>query len=195
MDILAVDVVLLPPPDITDRIVSLTKHLPAAANRLNTTVCLPHISLNMGLLKSSDLAKVKGLLSPFAEQAKELFITLTKVESFTVSGNKQFSELRVDLTPQLKQLHTGIIKTFETILTREGVKIDMFASPPSVAADSTYWVTHYLENSSFDRFNPHITLGEGTIDDITEPIKFSGCQLVLCHLGTYCTCRKILVVG
>jgi len=62
---------------------------------------------------------------------------------------------------------------------------------------STYWIKNYPKESSFENFFPHITIGigevEGEISGIKFPIKFNASKLALCHLGNYCTFRKIFL--
>ena len=132
---IAVDIALLPPTGVIQKIISITSNLPKADTRLNDTDCLPHITLAMGILD------------------------------------------------------------IDNLLTYDSVHLSNFISPPEVSKRSTYWVQHYAEHhKSPDDFNPHITLGEGVVDKLDGPIKYSDSRLAICHLGTYCTCRKILTV-
>ena len=58
------------------------------------------------------------------------------------------------------------------------------------------WIRNYSKESSLDKFSPHITIGIGEVESETRglayPIKFNTSKLALCHLGNYCTCRKVI---
>lgn len=82
--------------------------------------------------------------------------------------------------------------SFRSLMETGKVTIDMFVSPPEVAEISTYWTRTYYEKRDKEGFDPHITLGAGQIDELATPIDFMATRLVLCQLGTFCTCRKIL---
>jgi hypothetical protein len=72
------------------------------------------------------------------------------------------------------------------------VTAEMVLSPPVANETTLLWIKNYPEKSSFKRFNPHITLGYGHIDNVSYPREFTAPRLALCHLGNHCTCRKIL---
>jgi hypothetical protein len=55
------------------------------------------------------------------------------------------------------------------------------------------WIRDYPENSSFENFFPHITIGYGQMENISSPIEFTASALALCHLGNHCTCRDVLI--
>jgi hypothetical protein len=54
------------------------------------------------------------------------------------------------------------------------------------------WVTTYRVKASFGAFTPHITLGHAAAPPAIEPIVFDASTLAACHLGRFCTCRRIL---
>jgi hypothetical protein len=68
----------------------------------------------------------------------------------------------------------------------------MVYSPPAVNELTLFWINGYFKNSSFENFKPHITTGFGKIDSVVLPIYFNASKLAICHLGNFCTCRKIL---
>ena len=55
------------------------------------------------------------------------------------------------------------------------------------------YIQNFIIDSSYDKFNPHITIGDGIIEKPNYlPLKFKTSILGLYHLGNYCTCRKVL---
>jgi hypothetical protein len=95
-------------------------------------------------------------------------------------------------TEQLTHLHLDVMSSLHPYLTHSDVQTHMFTSPPVVADVSTTWVQHYFDEQGPESFHPHITLGEGKVRQPERPVTFTAARLALCHLGSYCTCRKIL---
>lgn len=192
---LAVDIALLPPSDVTNQIIALTAHLPDNPTRLNTTDCLPHITLAMGLLDEEKLPAATAALRQLNVGIDGIPITIHHTNTYKWQGSplEPFSELVVDVTPKLTQLHTEVMRAFKQLLAYDNVDTSHFFSPPTVATQSIYWVEHYAEqHQSPGDYHAHITLGEGVVNDLEQSIRYTGSRLALCHLGTYCTCRKVL---
>ena len=192
MNFLAVDIVLLPPKDVTDKIISFTSNLPDASTHLNNSDCLPHISLAMGIIEEGNLKEASGILQRVAGQSKSQLIIVEETESYKTPDGKDFSHMLVKPTDELIELHLEIMEAFRPLLSHSNVQTNMFVSPPTVAEVSTHWVKHYYDKSSPKDYHPHITLGEGLAGKLSEPFMFKSNDLALCHLGTYCTCRKLI---
>lgn len=189
---LAVDIVLLPSLSVMKEIISFIEYLPASPIKLNTKDCLPHISLAMGVLKSSDLEKASRLLAGLAASRLPVDLTITEINDFTTGDNHLFSYGIVKTPDTFVKLHLDVMKTFKGLLTQDSVDTSMFFSPPEVAQRSTYWVEHYYDKKGPEDFHPHITLGQGKVKKLSKPLTFSANRIALAHLGTYCSCRKIL---
>jgi hypothetical protein len=54
------------------------------------------------------------------------------------------------------------------------------------------WVREFRRNSSLERFRPHITLGHAARPPAIEPFEFTPTRIAVCHLGRFCTCRRII---
>ena len=54
------------------------------------------------------------------------------------------------------------------------------------------WVKQFRSHATYAHFDPHITLGVGTIATPLAPTNFVATELAVCHLGRLCTCRRIL---
>lgn len=189
---LAVDIVLLPSISAMKKIISFIEYLPASPIKLNTKDCLPHVSLAMGILKSSDLEKASQLLEELVASRAPVDLTIAEINDFTTGDNHLFSYGVVKTPDNLVQLHLDIMETFRGLLTHDLVDTSMFFSPPEVAQRSTYWVEHYYDKKGPEDFHPHITLGQGKVKKLSKPLTFSASRIALAHLGTYCSCRKIL---
>ena len=54
------------------------------------------------------------------------------------------------------------------------------------------WVTGYRTSSSGPSFQPHITLGHAVRPPAIEPFDFEATTVAACHLGRFCSCRRVL---
>ena len=58
---------------------------------------------------------------------------------------------------------------------------------------SKFWIENYRKNHSDpNNYHPHISLKCRKAEYKNFPIKFTASKLAICHLGNYCSCRKIL---
>lgn len=72
-------------------------------------------------------------------------------------------------------------------------KLAMCFSPPTVVEKTLLWINNY-KKSSFENFYPHITLAATSkIENKKLNINFVASKIAICHLGNYCTCRKIII--
>jgi hypothetical protein len=53
------------------------------------------------------------------------------------------------------------------------------------------WLAGYRLKSSLERFTPHITLGHALEPPDVEPFSFEASAIAACHLGRFCTCRRV----
>jgi hypothetical protein len=88
-------------------------------------------------------------------------------------------------------LHEKVMVELATYLSPD-VTADMLYDPAEVGQSTLLWIKNYRAKSGFENFFPHITIGYGETKNLSFPIKFTASPLALCHLGSHCTCRKIL---
>jgi 2'-5' RNA ligase len=190
----AVDVVLLPDEAMTDRAIGINAELVEKFGNeivLNKENCLPHISLAMGCIEEADIAPVGKVLE---EIAKETSLSDLKVVGIRGSGNSKgqtVSVFEVEKTKELQSLHEEVMDKLTRYLSTD-VTEDMVYGDQAVAGSTLLWIKNYRENSSFENFFPHITIGYGQIENQVPPITFASSELALCHLGNHCTCREVL---
>ncbi len=190
---IAADIVLLPPPRVMRQIAGMTAGLPADPTRLNTSDCLPHMTLAMGLLDTTKIVQASELLDDLAARHTPFMIRLTEANSYKTPDDRTFSQLLAETHEELVALHYDILETFRSLMAPgdRTVTSDMFLSPPEVAPISNFWVQRYFTAHPAG-FRPHITLGASELTVLPGAIEFPALRLAICHFGTYCTCRKIL---
>jgi 2'-5' RNA ligase len=191
---IAVDVVLLPSQEMTDKTIEANRGLlKQCANKivLDKDDCLPHISLAMGCIDESDIADIEKILQKVAEKYSPGQLRVVGIHTGTNSVGEKVSAFQIRRTEALQLLHEEIMGMLASYFSHD-VTADMVLSPPMADESTLLWIKDYPENSSFDKFFPHITIGYGQINDFSFPIRFTGSKLALCHLGNHCTCRKVL---
>lgn len=194
MSKIAIDVVLLPDEEMANKAIEVSKKQSEKYNDkilLNQENCLPHISLAMGVINENDIKKISQILDEIASQFTCFKLNVDSYRSPTIPSGDIVSEFSVEKTNDLQNLHVMIMDKLKQYLTHDA-SIDMVYSPPEVEELTLYWIKGYTQNFSYNKFRPHITLGFGEEKNIIMPIAFTASTLALCHLGNYCTCRKVL---
>jgi 2'-5' RNA ligase len=190
----AVDIVLLPTGAMTDIAIEANRQLTRQCDEkivLDRDNCLPHISLAMGCLDESDLSAAAAILKDIAEELRLPELQITGIQASTNSAGEIVSVFAVKNIRELQSLHEEIMGTFSPYLTSDVTK-EMLYNPDEIELSTLRWIENYRENSGFENFFPHITIGYGELSGGTFPIKFNASRLALCHLGNHCTCRKVL---
>jgi len=193
---IAVDVVLLPDEEMTDRVVAINAELVEHGNReivLSKECCLPHISLAMGCIDEADVVEIKKMLAALARQKSiQKLVVYGVFISISKNGDK-VSVYVVEKTEQLQQLHEEVMNRMAKYTTYEAKKEMIYGYPEETVAEGTLlWINNYRKKASFANFLPHTTVGYGVIPTPEAPIEFGVSSLALCHLGNHCTCRRIL---
>lgn len=194
MSKIAIDVVLFPDESMTNQAIAVSQQQSKKFNDkivLNKENCLPHISLAMGAIEESDLPKVKKNLQKIASQFQTLKLTADSYHDEKIPSGEIVSEFTIEKIAKLQSLHEIIMTEFWPFLTYD-VSINMVFCPPPAEEITLYWIKNYAHKTSFKKFKPHITVGFGELDNVNTPIIFTASTLALCHLGNYCTRRKIL---
>lgn len=191
---IAIDIALLPPEHIMDLCVELNNTLVNNERpelNLNKTNTLPHLSLAMGAIEEEELPKIKQILDNIKQKYKTLDLIIIK-DSAPIRPNGEKGSIGLDFekTHELQKLHEEIITAIKPLVTYDATA-EVFFDYPNVDEISLFWVNYYLK-SSFENLKPHITIGRGDMKPVKYPIKFKANRLALCHLGNFCTCKRIL---
>ncbi len=191
---IAVDVVLLPTEDMADKAIAANKELlKQYAHKivLDKENCLPHISLAMGCIDERNIDEIEKILKTAAKESSLGQLSAVCIHTESNQAGEKVSVFEIEKTEALQSLHEGVMKRLEPYFSYD-VKADMVLSSSGTGESTLDWIKNYPENSSFEKFFPHITIGYGEINNFSFPVKFNVSKLALCHLGNHCTCRKIL---
>jgi 2'-5' RNA ligase len=193
---IAVDVVLLPSEEMTNRAIEANKKLLKQYPEriiLDKEHCLPHISLDMGCMDERYLPDIEKILISIAEKYNPGRLSVIGINTMMNSLGEKVSSFEVKKTNKLLSLHRQVMRRMTPYFSYD-VSVEMVLSPPKPSESTLLWIKNYLEKSAFENFFPHITIGYGQMDDFSFTAEFTASKLTLCHLGNHCTCKKILAV-
>ena len=198
-DTTAIDIAILPPPDVSERAVALSAALSSSAAppfsvslpsaesqdlRLGPQF-LPHITLTQQFVSGQALEAVIAQVDHILRDHQPLPLRVTGGGK---GGNAVW--MAIARTPALVSLHERLLDATEALEVQKG---DASAFLNEDARDrDVRWVREFRRESSFARFTPHITLGHASEPPIVEPVDFVATTIAVCHLGRFCTCRRII---
>jgi 2'-5' RNA ligase len=185
-DLIALDVAVLPPPDVSNTAVRLSAAMPASESqglRLDEHH-LPHITLMQLFARVNELDQVFARVDEIVKGAPPLALRAT-------GGGQGVNTvwIGIEKTPALIELHEKLMEALRGLERLDG-GTGAFAGGDARLRDAL-WVTGYRLKSSFHHFEPHITIGHGTPPHV-EPFTFQADTVAVCHLGRHCTCRDVL---
>ncbi|HWZ65976.1 MAG TPA: hypothetical protein VNX65_04275 [Patescibacteria group bacterium] len=193
----AIDVVLLPSPEMTAKVIEINRELLKTAEHkivLNPQNCLPHVTLCMGVIDTIDLPKAKEILKAIAQDYAAFELIVEFMRADMIPTGEVVSGLRIKNTEILQKLHTTIMEALWPYLSYE-VDKQMLYNPPEIEDVTFTWITGYAKkHDDPSLFSPHMTAGLGQTNMFVGdfPIQFTASTLALGQLGNYCTCRKVL---
>lgn len=187
---LAIDVVILPPEEIMEACIAQNQKLGKKQEIiLSKEKGIPHISLSMGVIDEKSVKEISKVLHDLVSHFDPLPLTIKKTK--ILDSARPISWFVIEKTDKLQSLH-NLIMTKMSSFWNHGVKPSMFARGQEVNISTMKWVENYVENSAFEHFEPHITLGFGKAGKLEKPLSFTATRLVLAHLGNNCMVRKVL---
>lgn len=187
----AIDIVILPPPHVSDLAIEWNCKLAENLQQeivLNHVDTLPHISVLMGGIESFKLPEAQRMLSEMAAATRAFTLEVPRLV-FTESS-PPVAALDIILSPDLSKLQQELTVAFAPLMRK--TKESDFSDAPPIKASTIEWTNRFTVDQCGDRYWPHITLGHGRHDDQQEPFTFTATRLAIAHLGNHCTCRKIL---
>jgi len=185
--VIAIDIAILPPADVSARAIALSAALPADESQglLLGVDRLPHITLTQQFVPFESL-------DPLLAQLDRLLRDREPVPLRVTGGGKGTNSvwMTIERTPALANLHAQLLQTAEPFEVTTGDAAAFFGGD---ARDrDVRWVREFRRESSFDRFTPHITLGHASEPPTVEPMEFVATTIAVCHLGRFCACQRII---
>ena len=186
-ELLALDVAILPPPDARERAVRLSATLPdheSQGLRLDAGH-LPHITLAQQFVR-------RDALDTIFERVDEALGGQPPMTIHVTGGGKGASSvwMAVERTAAISRLHERLMEMLRAFEQPGGGPIAFFERDARVG--DVAWVTGYRLSSSLSAYTPHITLGHAAEPPRVEPCTFEATTVAACHLGRFCSCRRVL---
>ena len=187
MKLVALDVAILPPADVTKRAIDYSAALPAEGAQGLTLDAehLPHLTLTQQFVREEELEAVFGRIDEVLQEQRPLRILMTGSGH---SGHTLW--LAAERTPDLLGLHERLMEALRGLERPDGGPHAFFEESGRVG--DVMWVAGFRLKSSFGAFTPHITLGHGQQSPAVEPFAFDATTVAACHLGRFCACRRVL---
>ena len=186
MNLIAVDVALIPPDDVSARAMRLSASLPPDARGfLLDAEHLPHVTLIQCFIREDELDVAFDRIDEVMRGRRPL--------PLTVSGGGQGSSsvwMAIERSADLDALHEDLMHALVGLERPGGTPAAFFGGDARVG--DVLWVTGYRLKSSFGAYNPHITLGYADQPPRIQPFSFTANTVAACHLGRFCTCRRVL---
>lgn len=186
---IACDVVLLPPLEIMEKAIAINRKIVESGNSeivLDKERCLPHITLAMGCLKEEEMREVDNVLKDTAKS-----FTPIKLRIIPSKGVKAW--FRIEKNGEIEELHGSVMKNMGPFFSYDVTKDMLYKEKDEEIHDVTiHYIKNFSREHSLENYEPHITVGHGDMDIEVPSFEFEAGELALCHLGSFCTCRKVL---
>lgn len=186
-DLVALDVAIIPPPDARQRAIALSATLPVEGSHglVLDEEHRPHVTLTQAFVRAEEIdAAFERVDEVMRGQAP---LTL-RVTGSGKSGHTIW--LAIDRKTELAALHERVMEALRGYERPSGTPAAFVGEDARVG--DVLWVTGYRLKSSFGAYTPHITLGHGHEPPEIAPFTFKADTVAACHLGRFCTCRRVL---
>ena len=188
----ALDFILLPESVVRDHCIRYNQNLNGRLV-LGTEDRLPHCSLFMLAAERAALPAIRDAVKPLFQQAAGLQLTSQKVRVFNRKKRPSLIHLGIQKSESLVRLQIAAADLL-TLFALQECPDSAFVMDPGehVSESSRSWVLRFGEDSSANRYEPHITLGYGeAVENFIFPETFC-VKPALFQLGIHCSCRRRL---
>ncbi len=197
---IAIDVVLLPPPEVTAAALTLNQKLIERYGDRSIVLdpfgCLPHVSLAMRTIPRRELPVLTAGFERLALSSLPLDLRIEGAVAVETDGGEIVSGINLEKSESLLILHRSVMAQVNAVHSEQCSPRDISAEKNEAIAPFTCnYVNGYADHAAYDRYSPHITLGHGdvtTLEGIPVPAMARFSTLAVCHLGNHCTCRELL---
>jgi 2'-5' RNA ligase len=185
--LLALDVAMLLPLAARQKAITLSAGLPAEQShdfRLDAEH-LPHITLTQQFVRVEEIDAALERIDETLRTERPLRVRVT-------GGGKGHSSvwMAVERTDAIASLHERLMESLRGFERPGGTAAAFFEGDARVG--DVAWVTGYRLKSSLSAYHPHVTLGYAAEAPVVEPFDFEATTVAACHLGRFCSCRKVL---
>ncbi len=186
--LIALDVALLLPRAAAVSLGRLNARLrPPPAGFAFDDTHLPHVTLVQQFVRAADLDVVLPALGGVASRMPPI-----RLRSVGLRRGRTTTSLGVDGGAALRRLHYHLLERLEPHAAPPAGASAFVAEGEPPRDGDIDWVAHFRTQAAGARFEPHVTLGVGALGVAAPRIAFTATELAACHLGRFCTCRRVL---
>ena len=185
----AVDIVLLPPPELRAASIALNRALQGPAARelqLASDGLLPHITLAMGIVELREREALCNRVATLAD-AEPVFLSGARIHLRDRHSNPTLTSIALDNTPALHQLHLGAMMCLAT--EQPAPSATMFDERWPIAQGTVDYVGNFAEEAAGGNYWPHITIGYGKPASTVTLPESTATGLAVVQLSNHCTCH------
>jgi 2'-5' RNA ligase len=185
--VVALDVALLLPPGARQRAVQASAGLPPAESqglRLDDEH-IPHITLTQQFVQLDEMDAVFQCID-------STLLGHPPIQIHVTGGGRAGSAvwMVVARTDAIATLHGRLMRALRD-LERPAGTTAAFVDEDARAGDVA-WVAGYRDHSSLSAYTPHVTVGHAATPPDIAPFTFEATTVAACHLGRFCSCRRVL---
>ncbi len=160
---------------------------------LDEKFAIPHLSLAMAVIDEAYEKEISQKLQELAEQYESIELNLDHVFKNQSAEHGLVSGLGFAKSAELMNLHRAAMAVLEPYAMQvDANDKTIFANPEEINYSApAAWVLNFSKSHAYENFDPHITIGMGTLDDLPD-MEISFFDLAFYHLGKFCTCRKLI---
>ena len=186
--LVAIDAAVLLPPAAQEVVARLNAQLDGPPDGFRFDVShLPHVTLAQQFVPAADLPLVAAEVGAVLASFPPLTLAAERLASSGLT-----TSLVLAATPPLTALHTRLMDRLAAFdMTAGGADAFLGNGEPPRARD-VEWVTRFRTAAAYASFQPHVTLGAGVLDAPAPAFEFEAAEIALCHLGRFCTCRRVV---
>lgn len=148
---------------------------------------LPHVTLVQQFVREADLRAVLPALRRVASETPPV-----SLHGVGLRRGRSTTSLGIDGGAALRLLHDRLLEHLEPHAAPPSDGSAFVAEGEPARDADVDWVTHFRTQAAGARFEPHVTLGVGALAEAAPRIAFTATELAACHLGRFCTCRRVL---
>lgn len=184
----AVDVVIVPPREVTEKAVDLSAKLHGSSFVLSKDDRVPHITLMMGY--ADDVSKTAVQVESIIKNGAPINVCATGIKT-----SKGATSVTIEKSQVLNMLHYRLM---DGVNLRNSLMLPnaYFAGDLGIGDSTLDWLSSFVHAHARRNFEPHLTLGDGRLDerdvDLEFPVNFLASNISMFHLGDHNTCRKLL---
>ncbi len=181
-----IDIAIIPTEEIINQCIFINSQLDNTGYISFKDGYYPHITLGMGCVLNDDLDNIFNEIKFCIEKFPKSIINIIGYE-----GNAYFS-LEVGKNDLIINLHEEIMNIFKKYSHYGDAKKEMFYESENVKENSGLikWVNNFETDHAHDKYDPHISLGEGERPNINFPFSFMIDKIGVFHLGVHGSCKK-----